>query len=319
MTVLPIKRLYLVAGFAGIDHERTVTEVQRLYKGGDRRFLSRVYPTQPDKQAGYLLALVREAVTFIFGRDGATNFCRRQDKPCAVDPDNNKHRIKTCEIDTDEPIACAKKRPHMIIVICADRLFDEVFARLGRAVLIHRLEDPVLPDATALKALIDGLEPTVARIYAAVDQRAKALYAPLAPYWNFQVPGGHPIAAEVQADPTAFDRIMAKYHTALYDGGFRNPVKKKMRGAYMLDANVAFQQDHLHKSVQIIGADSRRDGFHLLNAYHVYGVKTDPGFHFDVMNRNDGAIGRTFDDVLEGNGSQRTEPHLNITPCDRLV
>ena len=87
----------------------------------------------------------------------------------------------------------------------------------------------------------------------------------------------------------------------------------------MMDEETAFQEDHLHRTVQIIGANSRRDGFHLLNAYHIYGVKTDPGFHFDVMNEAGAPIRRAFTDVLNGAAAGRTETHLNITPCDRLV
>ena len=112
---------------------------------------------------------------------------------------------------------------------------------------------------------------------------------------------------------------MRDYHKTLYRGDFVNPVKPGIKGAYLLDAQTAFQQDHLHKTLRIIGPNSGRDGFHLLNAYHVYGVKTDPGFHFDVMNEADDAIGRTFTDVLTGRTAGRTEKHLNITPCDRLV
>lgn len=34
----------------------------------------------------------------------------------------------------------------------------------------------------------------------------------------------------------------------------------------MFDTDTALQEDHLHKTVQQIGPDSRANGFHLLNA-----------------------------------------------------
>lgn len=317
--MITIKRLYLIAGFEGADHERTVTALRRLYVGGDRQFISRLYPNQPGKQATYLHALVQDAVKFIFGSEGASNFCRRQDQPCALDPDGYRHQVRTCEVAKDEPVACARARPQVIIVLCADRLFDEVFERLGRATLILRLTEPVLPDANAVKALIDTFEPTATSVNDVVSQRGRSFLAPLVPFQNFQKGGSYEIARDAQADLASFRKIMTEYHATLYHGSFVNPVKRGIRGAYMFDGATAFQQDHLHKSVQIIGAESRRDGFHLLNAYHVYGVKTDPGFHFDVMNEEGGALGRSFTDVLYGRSSALMETHLNITPCDRLV
>ncbi len=316
--MVPIKRLYLVAGFEGVEHERTVAAVQRSYTGNDRRFLTRVFPGRPDKRAHHLADLVQNAVTLIFGPGQATNFCRRQDQPCAVDEHRGRDRPKTCEAGKAQFAACGRARPQLIVVICADRVFPEVFDRLGRAVLILRVPGPVLPDAQALKGIIDAFEPIAAHVNDVVSQRAKSNYAPLVPDRNFQRLGGHTIAADTQANPGAFGEIMRTYHNRLYRGDFVNR-EKGVRGAYMLDSRTAFQQDHLHKTVQIIGIDSLRDGFHLLNAYHIYGVKTDPGFHFDVMNVAAGAIRHSFNDVLDGSSAGRKENHLNITPCDRLV
>jgi len=317
--MVPIKRLYVVAGFEGADHESTVAAVQRMFPGNDRRFLTRLYPSRPDRQTGYLPALVQRAVALVFGNQGATNFCRKQDQPCVLDDLRGRERNRTCERVKGEPVACARARPQMIIVICAERLFAEVFERLGRAVLIMRIAGPVLPDAAALKAAIDAFEPVATHVNEVVSQRAKSNYAPLVPDHNFQRIGANPIAADVQANPAQFGAIMRRHHQALYRGSFTNPKKSGVRGAYMMDEETAFQEDHLHRTVQIIGANSRRDGFHLLNAYHIYGVKTDPGFHFDVMNEAGAPIRRAFTDVLNGAAAGRTETHLNITPCDRLV
>lgn len=317
--MVPIKRLYLVAGFEGADHERTVAAVQRMFGGNDHRFLTRLYPNRTDRRASYLRALVQDAVTLIFGPNGATNFCRRQDQPCSLDAHRGREKVKTCEIGKAQLAACGRARPQILVVICADRVFDEVLDKLGRATLILRVAGPVLPDPAALKAIIDGFEPIAALVNDVVSQRAKSLYAPLVPDRNFQRLGGHPIATDAQTNLADFAQIMKNYHDALYRGDFINPVKRGIRGAYMLDARTAFQQDHLHKTVQIIGPASRHDGFHLLNAYHVYGVKTDPGFHFDVMSEGGASIGHTFTDVLIGRTAGQTETHLNITPCDRLV
>jgi len=87
----------------------------------------------------------------------------------------------------------------------------------------------------------------------------------------------------------------------------------------MLDNETAFQEDRLHSIVQTIGTESRTDGFHLINAFHAYGVKIDPGFHFDVMNEGGGAIGHVLSDVLSHKMSEKSDTHLNATPCGRLL
>lgn len=317
--MIPIKRLFVVAGFDGAAHERTVSGVQRRFEDGTHRFVTRPYPAKPERRATHVETLVHDTVSLIFGDEGAANFCRRQDQPCALDRHRGKQKMRTCELAKGEPVACARARPQLIVVICADRVFDEVLDRLGRATLILRLDGTQLPDEDALKAAIDAFEPIAADIADAVNHRSKSLYAPLVPDRNFQRLAPARISADVQADLAAFRLVMARYHQALYRANFINPKKRGIRGAYMLDDEVAFQQDHLHKSVQILGEASRRDGFHLLNAYHVYGVRTDPGFHFDVMKEGGVAIGRDFADILDGRPADKAEPHLNITPCDRMV
>lgn len=317
--MIPLKRLYLVAGFDDFDVERKASDLQRRFESGSVRFLARAYPVRPNKRAIYLKGLVKSANDLIFGPSGATNFCRRLDQPCAFAASKGKATRKTCDRGKAEDTACARARPQLLIVICADQLFSEVFDRLGRGTLILRAPGPTLPPLDALKNQLDAFEPIATQVLATITRRSKSRYAPLVPYRNFQRLGGHPIAADAQADLAQFADILERYHGQLYHGDFRNPVKPGIRGAYMLDTDTAFQEDHLHRTLQTIGPDSREDGFHLLNAHHVYGVKSDPGFHFDVMNVRGGGIGHTLKDVVTGAAKGGTDTHLNATPCDRLV
>lgn len=313
--MIPLKRLYIVAGYDDHDVERQASELQRRYEAGTVRFLARAYPVKADKRSSYLKGLIKSANDLIFGAGAATNFCRRLDQPCALEAGKGKATRKTCERAGAVETACARARPQLVVVICADRLFDEVFGRLGRATLILRMPGPTLPPLDEIKALIDAFEPIADDVLGTVTRRSKSLYAPLVPYRNFQRLGGHLIAADAQADLTHFASILARYHAKLYHADFRNPKRPGIRGAYMLDADTAFQEDHLHRTSQTIGIESRLDGFHLLNAYHVYGVRSDPGFHFDVMNVEGGGISHMLTGVSDGG----TETHLNATPCDRLV
>ena len=317
--MVPLKRLYLLCGFDDAVVERQASQLQRFYQAGSVRIIGRTYPVKAEKRDAYLRGLVQAANDVIFGEGNATNFCRKLDRSCELEAGKGKQSRSTCERAKTGASACARLRPQIVVLVCADQLFDEAFDHLGRSVLFLRLAGPLLPAMADLKAAIDGFEPIVEGVMAAVTQRAKSLYAPLAPDRNFQRLGGHSIAEAVQADPARFAEILADYHATLYRGDFANPKKPGITGAYMLDDDTGFQQDHLHKSVQTIGQASRKDGFHLLNAYHVYGVKSDPGFHFDVMNVDGRAIGHILQDVLSGESSVRGDTHLNATPCDRLV
>lgn len=314
-----LKRLYLLAGFDDPDVERRASDLQRRYESGSVRFLARPYPVKADKRAYYVKSLVQAANDLIFGSQTATNFCRKQDQPCALRVEAQRGEAKTCERSKAGETACARGRPQLVVVICADQVFDEVFDKLSRGTLILRVPGPKLPDVETLQATVDAFEPVAAQVVLTITNRKKSLYAPLVPDRNFQRLGNHLIARDAQADLAGFAATLDRYHAELYRGNFTNPKKPQVRGAYMLDADTAFQQDHLHTTVQIIGSESRRDGFHLLNAFHVYGVKTDPGFHFDVMKVSGGGIGHTLSDVLTGKRSSPTEVHLNVTPCDRLL
>ena len=262
--------------------------------------------------------LVRSANDLVFGSASATNFCRKQDQPCGLEA-GGRRGPKTCERPASGDVGCARSRPQLVALICAHHLFDQAFKKLGRGTLMMRLEGNELPEADALKASIDAFEPAALAVVTAVANRRKSILAPLMPQWNFQGLGSHPIAHSVQANPAAFETTMDTYHSELYRSDFVNPTKRSIRGGYMLDAQTAFQEDHLHNVVQTIGPASRADAFHLLNAYHVYGVKSDPGFHFDVMNRGGGTIGHALHDVLTGHTDNGRSTHLNATPCDRLV
>jgi hypothetical protein len=317
--MIPLKWLFLVAGFEGGDIQRQISDLQRRFEAGSVRFLARPYPLKPEKRAGYLKAMVKSANELVFGPGIAANFCRRLDQPCVIQTGVTKRTAKTCDRSKSPQTACARVRPQLIIVLCADHIFDEVFDRLGRGALILRLAGPQLPTNDALKKAIDEFEPIAVEVIRTIAHRKKSLYAPLVPDRNFQRLGAHRIAADIQSDPANMQSIFAKYHRQLYQANFMNPVKPKIRGAYMLDPNTAFQEDHLHRTKQILGAESREDGFHLLNAYHVYGVKADPGFHFDVMNASGGAIRHVLTDILNGKLRGGAETHLNATPCDRLL
>lgn len=315
--MVPLKRLYILAGFDDHDVERQAAALQRQYQAGSSRVIGRTYPVKPEKRAAYLQGLVKSANNLIFGEYGATNFCRRLDQPCAREVGKTSRR--TCDSAKDGRTACARSRPQLVVVICADQLFTEVFDRLGRGTLIMRLAASRLPSVADLKARLDAFEPIAEEVVATISRRAKSLYSPLLPSRNFQRLGPHDIAGEVQATPSEFAAIMTRYHERLYDGKFKNPRKSGVRGAYMLDADTGFQEDHLHRVVQAIGAASREDGFHLFNAYHVYGVKADPGFHFDIMKVDGGAVGDRFEDRLTGAARGGGETHLNATPCDRIL
>lgn len=316
MTV--VKRLYVIAGFDDTDVERRASELQRKIVSGTSIFIARPYPADYSKRVAYLKNLVGFANDRVFGTGAATNFCRRMDQPCSQDAENKSS--KTCERSKNGDTACTRRRPQLIVMICAEQIFEEVFDRLGRGILIMRLPGPKLPaDQGALEELLAKFEPIEKEVLTSITERKKTFYSPLVPDCNFQRIGGHNIAREIQSDPGNFKKILDKYHALLYKGEFRNPVKKGITGAYMLDDNTAFQEDHLHNQTQTIGTASRSDAFHLLNAYHVYGVKFDPGLHFDVMNVKGGAIQHQLIDRLTMSKSDKQDKHLNASPCDRLV
>lgn len=112
--------------------------------------------------------------------------------------------MKTCRAGKEGESPCARARPEVIVVICADRVYDEVFDKLGRGALILRVPGPKLPDVEQLKDIIDGFEPAAAEIYEAMLTRGKSLLAPLIPDRNFQRMTNQSIARDVQANPLNF-------------------------------------------------------------------------------------------------------------------
>jgi hypothetical protein len=317
--MIPLKRLCLVAGFDGQDFDARISSLQKHYQAGDRKFVGRLYPGNAEKRASYLKNLVQAANKIIFGDDGAFNFCRKQDQLCAIAHTTGRNNQKRCDRKHQQFVACGRARPKLVVVLCASRIYEEVFFRLGRGALLIRLENERLPDEADVIDLLEKFEPSAQDVVNEINNRVKSLYAPLIPLMNFQNPTGMSIAKDVQENPGSFASIMLKYHKILYNGAFRNPVKKNVAGAYMFDADIAFQQDPLHNTTQTIGKRSHSDGFHLLNAYHVYGVPTDPGFHFDVMNVKGKPISQVFEDILTGAKSDPGDSHINITPCDRQI
>lgn len=314
-----LRRLYLLAGFDDRDVERRASTLQESYEEGGVRVVARPYPVKQGLRQSHLRGVVRDANDVIFGRDGATNFCRRLDQRCTRQPAGEGPRGKACEPRPAGPTACARARPQMVVTVCAERIEAEALEALGRATLILRLPGPALPPDDQLPAALDGFEPIVEAVLLASSNRPKSLHAALMPDRNFQRLGGHPIARDVQADPAHFEDVLRVHHDNLYRSDFRNPVKRKLWGAYMLDEDTAFQADRLHGSIQPVGQASRDDAFHLVNAHHTFGAKADPGLHFDVMNKDGGGIGYVLRDVLTGRTDGGATKHLNATPCDRLL
>ena len=314
-----LRRLYILAGFDDRDVERRASTLQNSYEEGGVRVLARPYPAKNHLRDQHLRGLIRDANDIIFGVDGATNFCRKLDQRCSRQPPGEGPRGKACEPHPAGPTACARARPQMVVTVCAEHIEAEVFQVLGRATLMLRLPGRVLPSDAQLRAALDDFDETVRAVLLSSSNRPKSLHAPLMPDRNFQKLGGHGIARDVQADPAKSDEIVRGYHGDLYKSDFRNPEKRKLWGAYMLDDDTAFQADRLHSSVQAIGQASRSDAFHLFNAHHSFGAKTDPGLHFDVMNKDGNGIGHVLRDVLTGIADGGDTKHLNATPCDRLL
>jgi hypothetical protein len=144
------------------------------------------------------------------------------------------------------------------------------------------------------------------------------MLVPWLPLRNFQEKGGHLIAAKAQRNLGRFADTMEEFQKALYNPNFRNPRKPYMRGAYKLSDRIGFQRDRLHNYGHI-GAASRDDVFHLINAYHLFGVAIFPGDHSDVMTQGDQPLQMVFADIITEKTSLPGDRHINITPCDRVV
>ena len=314
-----LRRLYLLAGFDDRDVERRASTLQESYEEGGVRAVARPYPVKQGLQQGHLRGVVRDANDVIFGRDGATNFCRRLDQRCTRQPAGEGPRGKACEPHPAGPTACARARPQMVVTVCAERIEAEVIEALGRATLILRLPGPALPPDDLLRSALDGFEPIVEAVLLASSNRPKSLYAALVPDRNFQRLGGHPVARDVQADPSHFENILRTHHDALYRSDFKNPEKRKLWGA------ICWMRTPRSKPTACTGR-FRRSGRLAATMPSIFSTpttrsvpKADPGLHFDVMNKDGNGISHVLQDVLTGRIDGGTTRHLNATPCDRLL
>lgn len=306
----------MLAGYRG-DIDRALVQMKRCFAPAEYDFIGQTYPDNWRKQHGYVKAVGTRIVNYIFGENGAANFCRSQDRSCAVDEiELKRHKNERCQLARDA--ACHRARPGMLAFIANSPVFEELFAKFGRAALILRYDAETLADADALSAFIDTHRHIIDKARDFLANLRNNVLAPRLPKENFQVLANRPIARDVQADLSRLAEIMNRYHSELYDSAFQNPRRGGARGAYMFDENIRFQRDKLHKSAQI-GQRSRTDIFHLINTYHLYGLAIDPGFHFDVMRVDGEGLKKIFRDVLDGKSSSPSDTHVNISPCDRLL
>ena len=261
---------------------------------------------------GFVDRIAQSLVDRLFGVEGQTAFCGA-DGNCAVE--SVRWSRQNCQPDPAARLICRRRRPEMLVIACAQTLYPTLLKKLGRAALLLPL-----PDETDAKGVADAISAQFAALIGIKDfliNLPRNILAPYMPYHNFQHIGSYPIAAEVQADWEGFESLMRSYHGLLHDPSFRNARRGYMIGAYKLDTRVGFQRDRLHKHDAPIGSDSRVDRYHLLNAYHTYGLPIVPHLRFDVSAHDGKRVGHSFVDVLTGKCSDAEISHLDISPDDR--
>ena len=306
--------LVVLAGFAG-SWERVAARLRSRFKPHEVEFLGRDRPGNWEaKKFLYRDALTQDVVERIFGKGEQYGFCSK-DGHCSVGQE--KWSRATCRRDVKEQVACRRNRPDLLILVCPDVVFDMMFDKFGRAALLLTVDDEMIGEET-LSSLLDAYLPVFRNIKNYLSNLPQSNYAPRLPLVNFQDLGGHAIAQDAQKDLTKFQDTMEHYHKSLSSPLFRNKRRPYMRGAYMLDHRIGFQRDLLHSSAQV-GCASRQDGYHLLNAFHMYGLAISPGWHFDVSRHEGGEVGYEFRDVLTGDYSTTKDMHVDITPDDRIV
>lgn len=315
MAILKTKILFVVAGYVG-DVEKPLSILRRKFSSAEYAFIARSLPTNPAKRSKYAKDLGEKVVDFIFGKSGATGFCRSNNLPCSVEVDGKREKIKTCRAEA-RPTACYRARPRMIVFITTDDLYRELFDRFGRASLIFKAGFSGEMSADTIENIIHDAIPNVNAIQDYMAHLPLDIHAPRMPMNNYQN-RAEEIARLAQERKESFSVIMEEFHNKLHDSKFKNPKKPYMRGAYMFNDRVGFQRDRLHSGAQI-GTESREDVFHLINAYHMYGYPVEPGLHFDVVERNGGTLNEVFEDILDGRETSKGSTHVNITPCDRLT
>lgn len=266
-----------------------------------------------DRKYEYRDKVAEDLVDQLFGKGQNVKFCRA-DGTCAQD--EGRWSRANCKKSIVEESACARRRPEMLLFVCAPDSFELFFEKFGRAGLFICATENAAINATA--EIIAEAIPEIAKIRTYLANLSNSNYAPRVPLNNFQEKGGHFIAMQAQANLTNFCETMEGFRKKLYSANFQNYRKKYMRGAYMLDERIGFQRDRLHSDAQV-GAESRANGYHLLNAFHMYGVPVVPGYHLDVSPADGNAIGWVFEDILNGQLSKASATHVNVTPCDRLL
>jgi hypothetical protein len=289
-------------------------KVLRPRFGNDIEFLGRDRPLRWDeRKLQYRDEVTQTLVQRIFGEGTAAGFCGAGGS-CALD--NERWSRANCKKSITDQSACSRRRPQMLLFVCHPNSFDLFFQRFARAALFIKTKDETT--ANSVGDLIEARMPDIKKIREYLANLPLKNYAPRVPYLNYQCAGPHPVAEKAQADLSHFCDVMTTNHDLLYSPTFQNQRKKFMKGAYMLDDRVGFQRDMLHSSAQL-GADSRQDGYHLLNAFHMYGYPVTPGFHFDVSAEDGGPIGHAFKDVLDNSDSDAALSHVNISPDDRIL
>ncbi len=306
---------YLVAlvGF-GWPWERAAKALRSRFPPHLIEFVGRDRPARWDaRKFEYRNRVTADLVTRIFGKGDNASFCE-SDGACAID--SGKWSRANCRKSIKDSSACAKKRPEMLIVVCDPLAFELFFQKLGHAALF--IKGGQNESIESLADLISSQLPNIETVKNYLANLTNTDYAPRVLPMNFQSKGHHAIAWSAQADLAEFCDVMRSYHAELYQANYQNPRKRYMRGAYMLDGRIGFQRDRLHAYAQL-GAESRADGYHLLNAFHMYGFPVTPGYHFDISAADGNPIGHVFTDILSGYQSSPKATHVNMTPCDRLL
>lgn len=312
LTVRDVQILFVIAGYSS-NMDRVASRLNTRHATDNWHFIAKDYPVRADKRANYLHDLTKGVVEFIFGANGAANFCREAERPCAVDLAGARQKPKLCRRAGDV-VACARGRPRMIVAVVEPNLRAEFFERFSRSLLIYS-DAELTADEDTLSDYLVAKRKEILAIRHFLSNLPRGMDAPNLPYRNYQIPTGYSIAADVADDPAALVDTLNGYHRALYDGSLQNP-RRQLRGGYRFPSDVVFQKDRLHDSAQL-GEKSRKNAFHLINAYHTYGRAVEPGMHFDVFKLGGGQIGAAFDDILGGNQTGAAAHHVNVTPCDR--
>ncbi|CAL1690585.1 hypothetical protein MMB232_00714 [Brevundimonas subvibrioides] len=307
-----VRILFVIAGFSQ-HSERLANALSKRHEIDEWLFLARDYPNEAAKRIAYPKTLINAVNQVVFGPNGATNFCRGAERPCSVDEAEGLHRNQLCD-RSGQDLACSRARPRMVVALAAPWIVERLFEACPRSLLIF--SDPTVDyTEAAFSAWAASKIGEINEVLRYITNASLNRSVHNLPYLNFQLPTGVPIAREVFERPAAIAEIMGRYHDALYDSGLQNP-RRKLRGGYRFNDDVAFQRDRLHNEARL-GALSRADVLHLFNAYHSYGIAVEPGFHFDVFERADGRVGHSFTDVLSGDQTGAEAQHVNITPCDR--